>query len=167
MIISLIAALDEAGGIGFKGRLPWHLSQDLKRFKNITLGHHLILGRKTFQAIGGPLPGRQMIVLSRDPDFQAEGCLICPDLDQALELAEVSGEGEVFVIGGGEVYREALPLADRLYLTFVEVSSEADTFFPPLDEEDWSLSCLEEYPADGSSPIGHTFKILERKIAGV
>ena len=166
MIISLIAAMDQNRGIGFQGSMPWHVPRDLKRFKDITLGHHLILGRKTYQSLGGPLPGRQMIVLSRDPAFKAEGCLVCPDLDQALQLADGMGEDEVFVIGGGEVYWEALPLADRLYLTQVHTAGKADTYFPPLEERKWRLICQEEFPADGTNPYGHTFQYLVRKAGG-
>jgi len=163
MIISIIAALDKNRGIGKENIIPWHLPADLKRFKSITIGHHLILGRKTYQSIGKQLPGRQMIILSKDPDFQAEGCLVCSSLDEALQLAEGMGEKEVFLIGGGEIYREALPLGDRLYLSFVDTRAEVDTHFPDFDESEWSVICEQEFPVDEENSLAHTFMILVRK----
>ena len=163
MIISIIAAHDRERGIGIDNKMPWHIPIDLKRFKRITMGHHLILGRKTFQSIGGPLPGRQMIILSRNPDFEAEGCLISRSFDDALQLADAAGEAEVFVIGGGEVYKNALPIVDRLYLSFVDTVAEADTHFPRLNPDDWSVICEQEFPVDEINPLPHTFKYMVRK----
>lgn len=164
MMISIIAALDQNRGIGKDNQLPWHLPADLRRFKRITLGHHLLLGRKTFQSIGKPLPGREMIVLSRDAEFQPEGCQVCSSLEQALLLAERAGEKELFVIGGGEIFREALPLADKLYLTVVHARTEADTHFPALTESDWTVICQQDFPEDGQNSLGHTFQILVRVV---
>ena len=163
MIISIIAAMDQKRGIGIDNRMPWHLPVDLKRFRKITMGHHLILGRVTFQSIGQALPGRQMIVLSRNPDFQAEGCLVSQSFDEALQLADGAGEKEVFVIGGGEIYLESLPLADRCYLSLVDTEAEADTYFPPLEESAWSVICEQFFPPDPENTLGHTFKYLVRK----
>ena len=163
MIISIIAAMDEKWGIGIDNKMPWHLPADLKRFKKITMGHHLIMGRKTYQSIGNPLPGRTMIILSRNPDYQAEGCLLSSSLAEALERARDAGEKEIFVVGGGEVYREALPLVDRLYLSYVHTSQPADTHFPRFEESDWSLICEQVFPVDDDNPLAHTFKQFVRK----
>jgi dihydrofolate reductase len=163
MIISLIAALDENGGIGFHNSIPWHLPSDLARFKNLTMGHHLILGRRTYQSIGKPLPGRQMIVLSRNPDYSPPGCLRAPSLADALDLARSRQEKEVFVIGGGEIYRQALTSADRFYLTRVHTTAEVDTYFPEWDRTDWEQICSQALPADDRNPFNSTFSCLIRK----
>ena len=163
MIISIIAALDEQGGIGFENQIPWHLPADLARFKKLTMGHHLILGRKTYESIGSALPGRQMIVLTRNPDFKAPDCITAPTLDEALTLAENAGENEVFIIGGAEIYKEALPLADHLYLTVVHTRAEADAYFPQFDQTAWSVICEQDFPEDDQNPIAHTFKYLVRE----
>ncbi|MFO7944412.1 MAG: dihydrofolate reductase [Anaerolineales bacterium] len=157
MIISLIVAMDEKGGIGKAGKLPWHISQDLQHFKEVTMGHHLIMGRKTFQSIGKKLPGRTMIILTRNPDFRAAGCLVVHSLLEALSLAEARGEGEVFIIGGASVYREALPWADQLYLTRVHTDAKADTFFPAFDLKSWTLEDERHYQAKGANE--HPFTI--------
>src|ERR1044071_9960120 len=112
--------MDEKRGIGKAGGLPWRLSADLKRFRELTMGHHLIVGRKTFESIGKPLPGRQMIIVTRQAGFHAEGCFIVNSVDDALRLARERGESEVFVIGGAEIYAQTLALAVRLYLTLVD-----------------------------------------------
>lgn len=133
MIISLIAAVAENGVIGRKGALPWHIPSDLKRFNAVTRGHTVIMGRKTFESIGRPLPGRRNIVLTRQQDYQAEGCEIVHDLDSAF--AACAGEAEVFIGGGGEVYAATIPLADRIYLTRVKAAVEGDTFFPEIPRD--------------------------------
>ena len=163
MIISIIAAVDEKGGIGFENQIPWHLPADLARFKILTMGHHLLLGRKTYQSIGSALPGRQMIILTRNAEFKAPGCITAATVNNALTLVEKTGEKEVFIIGGAEIYREALPLADHLYLTVVYTSAEADTYFPKFEESDWSLVCLQEIPADDKNSLTHTFEHLVRR----
>lgn len=164
MILSLIAALDEERGLGFENQIPWHLPRDLARFKKLTMGHHLVLGRKTYQSIGKPLPGRKMLVLSRDPAFQLEGSQVVDSLPTALQIAREAGESEAFVIGGGEIYRQALPLADRMYLTYVHTVSQSDVFFPEFDAEEWLKICEQEFPADPDNPYRTTFRQLIRKI---
>lgn len=164
MILSIIAALDEEGGIGVENRMPWHLPGDLSRFKKLTMGHHLILGRKTYQSIGNPLPGRKMIVLSRDTNFTLEGSQVASSLQDGLQLARDDGENEVFVIGGAEIYQLALPIADKMYLTLVYTKSKADVFFPTYDPDVWLTVCQEEFSADQANPYGHKFKCLIRKI---
>ena len=137
MLISIIAAMGRNRAIGYKNTLPWRLPTDLQRFKQLTLGHHMIMGRKTFESIGRPLPGRTSIIITRQKDFQAEGCLIAYSLDAAIELAKSRGEQEAFIIGGAEIYAQALSKADKMYLTMVEAEPEADAFFPEFDENLW------------------------------
>jgi dihydrofolate reductase len=165
MILSIIVALNEQGGIGFENRMPWHLPEDLSRFKKLTMGHHLILGRKTYQSIGKPLPGRMMIVLSRDPDFSPDESQVAASLEDGLQLARDGGEKEVFVVGGAEIYELALPIADKMYLTQVHTTSRADVFFPNYDPDDWLEVCQQEFPSDQSNSFGHSFTCLIRKIS--
>jgi dihydrofolate reductase len=148
LIVSLIVAMDEQGGIGLQGRVPWHLATDLKHFKALTMGHHLVVGRKTFVSIGRPLPGRHMIVVTRNPDFQAESCLVAHSLEAALDLARGRGESEAFIGGGAEIYAQALPLADQIYLTQVHTVVQADTFFPDFDRSAWGRQMLFAQQAD-------------------
>lgn len=145
MIVSLIAAMAENRVIGRDGALPWHLPADLARFKALTLGHPVIMGRKTFAAIGRPLPGRLNIVLSRQPAFRPAGVLVARSLAEALQLA--AGAVEVFICGGGQLYREALPLAERVYLTIVHRAYPGDTVFPELPA-DFVATDRREEPGD-------------------
>ncbi len=165
MIISLIVAMDRKRGIGIENRLPWRLPADMKRFRTLTMGHHLVVGRKTFASIGRALPGRVMIVLTRDRGFQAADCLVAHSFEEAMELARSRGEGEVFIGGGSDVYTSALPFASRVYLTLVESESDADTFFPELNEADWIEGESEWHAADESNPLQFTFKVLDRREA--
>jgi dihydrofolate reductase len=162
LIVSLIVAMDEQRGIGHHGSLPWHLSTDMKRFKAITKGHHLIMGRKTYETIRRPLPGRKMIIITRNRLYAAEGCLIADSLDEALRLAEEGGEQEVLVIGGGEIYRQALPIVERIYLTTVHARVPADVFFPELNMEEWREVQRDEVSAGEKDSYPTTFQILER-----
>jgi dihydrofolate reductase len=155
--------MDEKGGIGVHNRLPWHLSEDLKRFKSLTMGHHLIMGRKTFESIGQLLPGRDFIVLSRQEKIVCEGCHVVSSLDEALQLAKDRGEREVFIAGGGQVYAQALPLADRIYLTCVHTVESADTFFPKFDRLVWIEKFSTYQDADHNNAFAVTFKLLVRK----
>ena len=162
MTLALIAAVASNGVIGKGGGLPWRLPADLARFKALTMGHHVIMGRKTYESIGRPLPGRKMIVITRNPDLQAEGCQIAHSLEEALGISEKAGENEAFVIGGGEIFALALPLADRIYLTRVHTITQADTFFPEFKEVDWSISGLDIHPADEKNQFPSSFKILSK-----
>ena len=126
-MISIIAAIDDKRGIGLKGNLPWHLSEDLKRFKDITKGHSVIMGRNTFESIGKTLPDRNNIVITQDANFTAEGVTIVNSIEDALDE---TGGGEIFVIGGAQIYNQTIELADKLYLTQVEGDFNCDTFFP-------------------------------------
>ena len=138
MTIALIAAVAQNGTIGDKGKLPWHISEDLKRFKRLTLGHTILMGRKTFEAIGRPLPGRRNVVLTRNAQYPvAAGVDVSATLNEALAECGKRGEQRVFVIGGGDVYRQALPLADEIFLTLVPRDVPGDTKFPDFDASQW------------------------------
>jgi dihydrofolate reductase len=163
LIISLIVAMDRRGGIGRDGGLPWQLPADLKRFRELTMGHHLIVGRKTYASIGRPLRGRIMIVVSRDPGYHAAGCEVTSSVDQALARARARGEDEVFIGGGAEIYQQTLARADRIYLTLVEAEIEADVFFPPLSSDDWIEREQGSHPSDANHAFEFSFKLLVRK----
>ncbi|MDH5606364.1 MAG: dihydrofolate reductase [Anaerolineae bacterium] len=163
MILSLIAAVSRNGVIGYKGGIPWHISTDLKLFKRTTMGHYLIQGRKTYESIGRPLPGRRMVVVTRQPDFEAPGCKVVHSLEEALQLAENTGEIEVFIAGGASLYAEALPAADRMYLTQVDCDVEGDTFFPEFDLDIWQVVKQDDYPAGEKDEYPFSRQILERK----
>ncbi|EKD84856.1 MAG: hypothetical protein ACD_38C00148G0005 [uncultured bacterium] len=149
MKVSIIVAVaGKKRVIGTKGGMPWYIPEELKRFKEITMGHPILMGRKTHQSIGKPLGGRTNIVITRDPAFKEEGVTVVSSLDEALRLAKLAlGNDEIFVIGGGEIYKQALPLADKLYLTVIDKEIGGDTFFPDysdfkrvISESDWQQS---------------------------
>jgi dihydrofolate reductase len=162
MIISLLVAMDENRGIGIDNGLPWRISTDLKRFKALTMGHHLVMGRKTYESIGKPLAGRTMIVVTRNPAYRASGCRIAHSVAEALSVAEASGETEVFVIGGGEIFSQTIDTADRIYLSRVHAQVIADTFFPEIDESQWERVETVDYPVSDRDQYAHTYCILER-----
>ena len=163
MLISIIAAMGRNRAIGYQNTLPWRLPADLQRFKQLTLGHHILMGRKTFESIGRPLPGRTSIIITRQKDFQAEGCLIAHSLGEAIDLAKSHGEQEAFIIGGAEIYAQALSIIDRMYLTLVEAEPEADAFFPEFAQSLWEK--IEEVivAADEKNQYGTKFRTLERE----
>jgi dihydrofolate reductase len=158
--ISIIVAMAKNRVIGAKGQLPWHLSSDLKRFKALTMGHHIIMGRKTFESIGRILPGRTSVVISRHPDYRPAGALVAGNLNAALTLA--TGDNEVFVIGGEQIFREALPVAQRIYLTELDRDFPGDVSFPDLLPAQWNETAREELH-DESSGLGYSNKTLERR----
>jgi dihydrofolate reductase len=163
MRISIIAAMADNGVIGRDGHLPWHLKADLQRFKRLTMGHTIIMGRKTWESIGRPLPGRRMVVITRQSGYQADGVQVAGCLDDALALARAAGDEEAFIIGGAEIYRLALPLADRLYLTRVLVPVDGDTTFPEFDASRWRLVESEQHPADDANEFPVCFECYERE----
>lgn len=142
MKLSLIVAVSRNGVIGVDNKLPWHLPEDLKYFKSVTMGKPLVMGRKTYDSIGRPLPGRTNIVVTRDPQWQAAGVEVAQSLEAALELGRsacvAAGADEIMVIGGEQIYRMTLPAADRLYLTQVDADVEGDAFFPDVDFSEWN-----------------------------
>jgi dihydrofolate reductase len=158
--------MDERRGIGKQGRLPWRLSTDLKRFRQLTMGHHIVVGRKTYESIGKPLAGRQMIIVTRDADYKADGCFTAHSITEALELAGARGEAELFICGGTEVYAQTLDLAERIYLTQVHADCDADTFFPEFNRDDWLETASERQAADEKNEYPFTFLVLNRKRAG-
>jgi dihydrofolate reductase len=164
-VVSLIVAMDRNRVIGTRGRLPWHIPEDLKRFRRLTLGHHVVMGRKTWESIGRALPGRTNIVVTRDRSFAAEGVLVAHSLEAALALAV--GDAEVFVIGGGELYAQALPLADRLYVTEVHGDFAGDTRFPEPPAGAWREVSREHRAQAGAGYSGFEYVVLERVAARV
>lgn len=166
MKMSLIAAMAANRVIGRDNRLPWHLPADLKRFKRLTMGHTLIMGRKTFESIGRPLPGRSTVVVTRQAGYAPPGVQVAHSMREALDLAAPADDEEVFIAGGAELFRETLPLADRLHLTLIEKEFEGDTFFPDFDPADWRLVEEERHEPDETDtevPYGYTFQIHDRR----
>jgi dihydrofolate reductase len=163
-IISIIVAADERGGMGIGGRLPWHLPMDLRRFKALTMGKPIIMGRRTWDSIGRPLPGRRSIVLSRDIGLAIAGVTVARTFDDAIRLA--GDVPEACVIGGAEVYRAALPSTDVIHLTRVHASVAADTHFPPLEPGEWTETRHEEHAADATHAHPFSFLTLIRTADG-
>jgi dihydrofolate reductase len=171
MKCALIVAMASNQTIGINNTLPWHLPHDLKYFKNVTMAKPIIMGRKTYESIGRPLPGRTNIVITRQSDYQAEGIVVVNSLQQALDKAEdisfVSGHEEVMVIGGAEIYQQALLQADRLYITHVHAEIEGDAFFPTIEWSDWQEFKREEHAADPvgdeqKNPHDYSFVVYDR-----
>ena len=158
--LALIAALARNRTIGRGNAMPWRLSEDLRRFKRLTLGHAVIMGRKTFESIGSPLPGRDNIVITRSRDWSPPGCAVVHSLDAAL--ASVESRGEAFVIGGAQIYALAMPLAQRLYLTEIERDFDGDAFFPEYDRSAWREVSRERRLAGGAEGFGYAFVEYER-----
>jgi dihydrofolate reductase len=165
MLVSLIVAMDEERGIGRGGKVPWHLKADLQRFKALTMGHHLIVGRKTWESIGRPLPGRKMVIISRNPDYRPEDCPECVmvnSLQAALDVAQQAGEEEAFIGGGGEIFTQSLTLADRIYLTTVHTRAGCDVFLPLFNPGEWEETEYYEQGADERNEHPFAFKLLIR-----
>ena len=155
--------MSENGVIGRGNALPWHLPADLKRFKQLTTGHTIIMGRKTFESIGKPLPGRRSIVITRNMKWKApSGVEVAHDLDGALQTARSGGNQEIFIIGGAEIFRQALPLADRIYLTLVLAMMAGDAKFPEINPSHWELLETTNREADGDNAYAMSFQVYER-----
>ncbi len=163
MIISTIVAVAKNNVIGKDNDIPWYLPADLKYFKKVTTGHHIVMGRKCYESIGRPLPKRTNVIVTRNPFFIATGCLVTHNVAEAVQLAEANGEEEVFIIGGGQIYEIALPHVDRIYLTEVDLEVEGDIFFPEINPKEWTLIEETEHQSDEKNEYDYTFKILERK----
>ena len=159
-MLSLIAAMAHNSVIGLNNQLPWRLPADLKHFKAVTLGKPVIMGRKTYESIGKPLPGRINIVVTRDASYTAEGVVIVHSLAEAL--AKSKAAPEAMVIGGAQLYAEALPHAQRMYLTLIDAEFAGDAFFPAYDPRDWRETAREEHAPDEINPHSYRFIILER-----
>ena len=158
-ILSFVVAMARNGIIGQDNQLPWRLPADLRHFKAVTMGKPIIMGRKTYESIGRPLPGRTNIVLTRAPDYTAEGCLVVHSVEEALAAA--GDAEEVMIIGGAELYRQLLPRADRIYLTRVEEDVAGDTYFPQLDADRWHERSREAHAPDADNPHAYSFILLE------
>ena len=155
MVLSIIVAASENQVIGRDNALIWHVSADLKRFRQLTTGHTIIMGRKTFESIGRALPQRRNIVISRNPDFRAENCEVAGSLADALKMAEK--EDEVFILGGGSVYNEIWKGADRLYLTLVHTVTKGDTFIPAVEPEEWEMTVRQDFRAGEKDDFDYSF----------
>lgn len=171
MNVKLIVAVDSDSGIGKNNDLLWHLPADMKFFKETTLGHIVVMGRKNYESIPErfrPLPGRENAVLTRQPDFDAPGCIVFHSLPDCLEYYRNEQERIVFIIGGGQIYQEALQMdsVDEMYVTHVEAKLDADTFFPACDPSDWDAEIILEHPADDKNPYAFTVKKYTRLRAG-
>jgi dihydrofolate reductase len=163
MTVSLVVAAAKNNVIGRDGELPWHLPDDLRHFKRLTTGKPVIMGRRTFESIGSPLPDRHNIVMTRDPDYGAADCDVVTSVGDALKLA--GDETEVMVIGGGQVYRDFLPRADRIYLTRVQAEIDGDTYFPEIDPSDWKMVSSEHHDADEKHAYAFEMMVFERRPA--
>lgn len=163
MLISCIVATANNRVIGKNNQLPWYLPDDLKYFKKVTQGHTVIMGRKCYESIGRPLPKRINIVLTRDPYYASTGIRITHNIEEALQLAEDAGEEEVFIIGGGKIYKQTEIYWDKLYLTEVDLNVEGDVFFPQIDFRQWQIESAIFNPADEKNPHNYTFKVFTRK----
>lgn len=166
MRLALIWAMSRNRAIGRNNALPWHLPEDLKYFKRVTMGKPIIMGRKTWESIGRPLPGRTNIVITRDKDFVADGVKVVHSLAEAMSLAQsiglIDGADEVVVIGGAEIYALTLPEADRLYMTQVHAEVEGDAYFPVFDLTQWEELGRDDFSASGPNPFDYSFVVLER-----
>ncbi len=159
--LSLIVAMGKNRVIGANGAIPWRLPNELQLFKRVTMGHHIIMGRKTWESIGRLLPGRTTVIVTRQKDYAVPGAVVMNSLDQAL--AACGDDTEVFVIGGGELYRAALPMADRIYLTTVDAEPAGDTRMPVFDTAEWREISIESFAADEKHAYGYRFSVLERR----
>ena len=163
MILSLLVAAAENNVIGKDNQLPWHLPNDLKYFKNLTWGMPILMGRKTFESIGNPLPGRKSIVITRNADWQQAGVDVVHSIEEAIQKAESFGVKEVFVIGGAEIFKTSLSTANRIYLTRIHQDFDGNVHFPEISEEDWQLKSSRFVEADEKNAFNHTYQVWERK----
>jgi dihydrofolate reductase len=164
MKISLIAAMGKNRELGFNNKLPWSLPDDLKHFRALTKGHPVIMGRKTHEAIGRVLPDRKNIIVTRNKDYKADGCIVVGSMDEAVARAREGAkeDEEIFVIGGAEVYALGLPFADKMYLTSVDATMQADAYFPKFNEKEWKVVSEEPHATDEAHPYVFIFKVYER-----
>ena len=162
MILSAIVATAKNNVIGKNNQIPWYLPADLKYFKRVTTGHHVIMGRKCYESIGRPLPNRTNIVITRDAFFISSNCLIARNIKEALEIAFDNEEKEAFIIGGGEIYNQTQEFWDKLYITEVDLEVEGDVFFPSVDLQDWTLMDKQCHQKDDKNEFDYCFKVYDR-----
>lgn len=158
-MISLIFAIGKNNAMGYKNKMPWYLPADFAYFKKVTMGKPVIMGRKTFESIGRPLPGRTNIVITRSKDFYHEDCIIVDSIDKAMDIAK---DKDAFIIGGAEIYSAFLPVADKLYITEIDHDFEADTFFNEIDYSDWKLASSQPGVRDEKNLFDYKFTVYER-----
>ena len=161
MTITLIAAIAKDNALGKDNDLIWYLPEDLKRFKKTTSGHHIIMGRKTFESIGKPLPNRTTVIITRNKDYKAEGCIVVHSLEAALTISKT--EKEVFIIGGAQIYKEAIEIADKLDITEVHESFDADVYFPKIAPTSWTEISRQDFKADAINKHAFSFVKYSRK----
>jgi len=162
MTISLIVAASENNAIGKNNQLLWNLPNDLKFFKNTTWGFPVIMGRKTFEAVNKPLPGRTNIVITSKPAWQADGTIATGNINEAIAKAAETNSKQVFIIGGGEIYKQSMEIADIIYITRVHVQLEGDTFFPVIDQSKWKLTSNQDFEADEKHAYNYSFQIWKK-----
>ncbi len=161
-MISFLVAMDQNRVIGKDNALPWHLPDDLKFFKRVTMGHPIVMGRKTYESIGKPLPGRENIIITRNTEYQADGCTILHSVEELQKYLDKKEE-EVFIIGGAQLFNDTFPIADRLYITEIHHEFEGDTFFPEFPESEWTLTSKEKGIKDEKNPYDYYYTIYDRK----
>ena len=159
-MITIIAAIAENNALGKNNKLIWHLPADLKRFKQVTLNHHIIMGRKTYESLGKPLPNRTSIVISRNKNYKVEGCIVVNSLDEAIKIAEK--DENPYILGGAEIYKQAINIADKLDLTFVHHTFDADVFFPTIDLTIWKETSRQFFKADEKNKYNYSFVSFEK-----
>ncbi len=176
MIVSAIVAAAQNGVIGKDNEIPWHLPKDFAYFKKTTLHHHIIMGRNSYESIGRPLPNRTNIIVTRNPFYAVSGCIVVHSIEEALKLAEQNGEEEAFIIGGGEIFKQSMHLLDKLYLTEVDLNTQANdvdasgarqegnyVYFPKMNFEEWRLVSEEKHLKDEKNAADFTFKVFEKR----
>jgi dihydrofolate reductase len=163
MRVALVVAASDNNAIGKENRLLWCLPNDMRFFKNTTWGMPVIMGRKTYDSLGKPLAGRTNIVITRQQDWEAPGTIVVSNLDDAIKAAGSTDAKEAYVIGGGEIYRQALPVAQRVYITRVHATLEGDTYFPVIEEKDWELLSKLDFEADSKHEYAYSFQVWEHK----
>jgi dihydrofolate reductase len=154
-MISIIVAIGKNRVIGKDNQLIWHLPADLKRFKQITMGHSMIMGRKTFESIGKALPGRTTVIVTRDKNYKQDNCLVAYSTEQAIEICK--NDSEIFIVGGAQIFEKAIALTDKIYLTQIHESFDGDVFFPALNEDEWKIIWQEDHTADEKNKYDYSF----------
>ena len=162
MIKSIMVARSDNHVIGKDNQLPWRMPADLRYFKQTTMGHYCIMGRKTFESVDNPLPGRTNVIITRQLEYHAEGCVVVHDLEEAFRQSEEQAQAEIFILGGAEIYKQALDVVDRIYLTEIKTTVDGDTFFPKIDYTQWKETKREEHSADEKNPYDYAFVVLEK-----
>lgn len=163
MIKSIMVARSDNRVIGKNNELVWHMPADLKYFRETTLGHYVVMGRKTYESVNKPLPGRTNVIITRQPNYNREGCTVVHTVEDAFSLGERDGQTEIFILGGSQIYERTIDVADRIYLTEIKAEFEGDAYFPEIDATQWEELKREEHEPDEKNPYPYAFVVLERK----